>query len=229
MLQQQHIPASSLDFLNTLKQNNNREWFNNHKDEFAEQQLFIEKFADLLLAGLNEHDLIETPSGKKSLYRIYRDARFSANKTPYKTHWSGHFTRATKQRRGGYYFHIEPGNTYIAGGFQNPGPPDLKRIRDDINFDDMPLRAILNSKSFISAFGTLQGDKVQTAPKGFTAANKAIDLLCYKQFKLIRRFTDEQVLAASFLTEAGSTFKNMRPFFDYMSDVLTTDINGVVI
>jgi uncharacterized protein (TIGR02453 family) len=227
--QLQCIPASSLEFLKTLKQNNNREWFNKHKEEFDEQRLFIETFADLLLKELNIHDLIETPSGKKSMYRIYRDARFSTDKTPYKTHWSGHFTRATKQRRGGYYFHIEPGNSYIVGGFHSPDPKDLKRVRDDISFDDTPLRKILNSKTFIATFGSLNGERLKTAPKGFNANDKAIDLLCYKQFRLMRKFTDEEVLAPSFLQEANQTFKNMRPFFDYMSDVLTSDINGETI
>lgn len=227
--QQQRIPASSLEFLKTLRQNNNREWFNQHKDDFTEQQQFIITFADLLLKELNIHDLIETPSGKKSVYRIYRDARFSTDKTPYKTHWSGHFTRATKQRRGGYYFHLEQGNNFIAGGFQNPNPQDLKRIRDDISFDDTPLREIINSQSFTSTFGTLNGERLKTAPKGFKADDKAIDLLCYKQFRLIKRFTDQEVLAPSFLSEANQAFKNMRPFFDYMSDVLTTDINGELI
>jgi uncharacterized protein (TIGR02453 family) len=227
MLQQQQlIPATSLEFLKTLKQNNNREWFSTHKEEFAEQQFFIAAFADLLLAELNVHDVIETPSGKKSLFRIYRDSRFSLDKTPYKTHWSGHFTRATSRRRGGYYFHIELGNSYVAGGFRNPNPQDLKRIRDDISFDDKPLREILYSEPFLATFGYLHGEKLKTAPKGFNINDKAIDLLCYKQFILIRRFSDEQVLSPSFFKEVGETFKNMRPFFDYMSDVLTADVNG---
>ena len=100
---------SALAFLKSLKANNNREWFNNHKEKFLEEQQLVEVFADGLLAVLNTHDIIETPSGKKSLYRIYRDTRFSNNKTPYKTNWSGYFKRATKLRRGGYYFHIQPG------------------------------------------------------------------------------------------------------------------------
>ncbi|MEO5683875.1 MAG: DUF2461 domain-containing protein [Chitinophagaceae bacterium] len=223
------IPASAFAFLQSLKKNNNRDWFNARKDKFLEEQYAVEIFAAALLAALNTHDLIETPSGKKSLHRIYRDTRFSSNKTPYKTNWSGNFKRATKMRRGGYYFHIEPGNSFIAGGFWAPGPEDLKRIRDDIAFDAAPLRKIIKSKSFLSTFGTLQGEQVKTVPRGFDAGNDAIDLLRYKQFLLINRFTDKEVLNESFLATANQVFKNMRPFFDYMSEVLATGINGTAI
>jgi uncharacterized protein (TIGR02453 family) len=187
----------------------------------------VEQFAEALLRELNKFDEIETLSGKKSLHRIYRDIRFSTDKTPYKANWSGNFKRATKYRRGGYYFHLEPGNSYIAGGFWGPNAQDLKRIRDDIAFDATPLRKILKSKSFTSTFGALQGEQLKTAPKGFEAGHEAIDLLRYKQFLLIRRFSDKEVLSDSFLKEASQTFKNMRPFFDYMSEVLTTDTNGL--
>jgi len=225
----QQINASGFKFLNRLKENNNRDWFAAHKDDFQKEQSNIEAFAGALLRELNTHDIIETTSGKKSLYRIYRDTRFSNNKTPYKTHWSGSFKRATKYRRGGYYFHIEPGNSYIAGGFFGPNPADLKLIRNDIAFDAAPLRAILNSESFISTFDVLRGEQVKTAPKGFSADHEAIDLLRYKQFLLVKHFTDEEVLSKDFVGLAGEAYRNMRPFFDYMSEVLTTDINGLTI
>lgn len=114
---QPQIYPSNFDFLSSLKANNDRDWFNANKTFFQKEQSEIEAFAEALLQMLNRHDLIETPSAKKSLYRIYRDTRFSNDKTPYKTHWSGSFKRATKFRRGGYYYHIEPGNSFIAGGF----------------------------------------------------------------------------------------------------------------
>jgi uncharacterized protein (TIGR02453 family) len=221
------IPSSGFDFLNALKENNNREWFNANKTIFQNEQQFIETFAEQLLQELNKHDRIETPSGKNSLHRIYRDTRFSKDKTPYKVNWSGGFKRATKYRRGGYYFHLEPGNSFIAGGFWAPNTQDLKRMRDDIAFDPAPLRKIVNSKSFTATFGTLQGEQLKTTPKGFEATHEAIDLLRYKQFLLIKKFTDKEVLSEHFLKEVNQAFKNMRPFFDYMSEVLTTDVNGL--
>lgn len=222
------LQPSGFDFLKALKKNNNRDWFNQHKAGFQKEQEHIEAFAEALLRELNTHDQIETPSGKKSLHRIYRDVRFSADKSPYKTNWSGSFRRATKARRGGYYFHLEPGGkSMIAGGFWGPEAGDLKRVRDDIAFDAAPLRKILNSRSFKDTFGTLQGEQLKKAPKGFDPAHEAADLLRYKQFLLIRTFSDEEVLSRDFFKEAIRTFKHMRPFFDYMSEVLTTDTNGL--
>ncbi len=221
------IPRSSLDFLKAIGKNNNREWFNAHKAEFQQEQEHIAAFAEGILRALQAHDEIETASGKSSLYRIYRDTRFSPDKTPYKSNWSGGFKRATRQRRGSYYFQIEPGKSFVAGGFWGPVPQDLKRVREDIAFDAAPLRKIINSVSFRSSFGSLTGEQVKTAPKGFEATHEAIDLLRYKQFLLVRKFSDEEVLSASFPGEVGKTFKHMRPFLDYMSEVLTTDTNGL--
>lgn len=220
------IPSTALDFLSQLRQNNNRDWFNDHKNEYLKELEFLENFANGLLAELNTHDVIETPSGKKALQRIYRDTRFSIDKTPYKNYWGGGFTRATAQRRGGYYFHIEPGNTFVAGGFWSPNAQDLKRVRDDINYDATPLREILADTTFIATFGSLQGEQLKKMPKGFSADHEAIDLLRYKQFLLKRNFTDAEVLASDFITRVGQTYRNMRPFFDYMSEVLSTDSNG---
>jgi uncharacterized protein (TIGR02453 family) len=221
------VTVSGFDFLRDLKTNNNREWFAANKERYQTELVSLEHFADALLRELNRYDVIETASGKKSLYRIYRDTRFSNDKTPYKIHWSGSFKRAGKERRGGYYFHLEPGNSFIAGGFWSPEPADLKRVREDIAFDSRPMRAILQSKAFITTFEKLRGEQVKTTPKGFDAGHEAIDLLRYKQFLLIRHFPDETVTSNGFLQEAVDTFKNMRPFFDYMSEVLSSDVNGV--
>lgn len=220
------LPASILDFLKLLKKNNDRDWFNAHKERYLGELSHIEKFADALLVEMNSHDVIETASGKKSLHRIYRDTRFSKDKTPYKNNWSGGFSRAGKQRRGGYYFHIEPGNSFAAGGFWAPNPADLKRIRDEFAWDAAPLRKILKSKAFRDSFGTLLGEQIKTTPQGYKADDPAIDLLRYKQFLLQRNFSDKEVLSKDFAKELSKTFRAMRPFFDYMSVVLTTDGDG---
>ena len=220
------IRASGFEFLKAIKKNNNRDWFNAHKEIYLTELAYLENFANALLSELNKHDVIETPSGKKSLHRIYRDTRFSKEKTPYKTNWSGGFSRAGKERRGGYYFHLEPGNSFVAGGFWGPNPEDLKRIREELAYDATPLRKILKSKSFKDTFGTLLGDQVKTSPKGFDVGNPAIDLLRYKQFLVKKSFSDKEVLDKHFVKIAAQTFRGMRPFFDYMSEVLTTDING---
>ncbi len=221
------ILPSNLEFLKQIKKNNNRDWFNAHKEQYLKEHENIVAFADKLLFEMNKHDVIENPSGKKSLHRIYRDTRFSKEKTPYKTNWSGGFQRATKKRRGGYYFHIESGNTFVAGGFWGPEPKDLKRIRDEFAYDAKPLRKILKSKNFVAVFGKLQGEQIKTTPKGFDANNPAIDLLRFKQFIVVKEFKDKDVLSENFAKQMSDTFKAMRPFLDYMTEVLTTDINGI--
>ena len=226
MKDQIHIPKSSLDFLLQLKENNNKTWFETNKPNYLKELSHIESFADALLQELSTTDVLETTSGKRSVYRIYRDIRFSKDKTPFKTFWGGSFTRATAARRGGYYFHLEKGNSFFAGGFWGPNAADLKRIRSAFDHDAASFRKILNSESFTKTFGTLQGEQLKTAPKGFEIDHEAIDLLRYKQFLIIKPFTDEEVLSPLFLKKALETCKNMRPFFDYMSEVLTTDING---
>lgn len=223
------IQPSNLHFLEQLRENNERNWFNTNKPTYLKELANIEQFAGELLKEMNVHDVIETPSGKKSLHRIYRDTRFSTDKTPFKTNWSGGFKRAGKSRRGGYYFHIEPGNSFVGGGFWGPNTDDLKRIREEIAYDATRLREILNSDLFTSNFGQLEGEQLKTTPKGFDADSEAIDLLRYKQFLLRRRFSDEEILSETLLYKMNDGFKAMRPFFDYMSEVLSTDINGIEI
>lgn len=222
-----NIKPETIHFLKEIKNNNNREWFAENKPKFQEQNNIFIEFADKLLVELNHHDNIETPSGKKSVYRIYRDVRFSKNKTPYKTHFSGSFKRATEELRGGYYYHIEPGNSFVAGGFWGPNSKDLLRVRKEIEMDASELKEIISSKNFINHFGSLTGDKVKTAPRGFDKSHPDIELLRLKQYLVLKKFSDKEILGKDFHSKIVNTCLEMRPFFDYMSSVLTTDANGV--
>ena len=221
------IKKESINFLKSLSKNNNRDWFNAHKPKYEKAHENMIAFADALLVEMNKHDHIETPSGKKSLYRIYKDVRFSKDKTPYNIYWSGSFRRATKQLRGGYYYHIEPGNTFIAGGFWGPSTDDMERIRQDIdlNYDDW--RKMLSQKALVNTFGNLVGSQLTSAPRGYDKNHPAIDLLMYKQFILKHTFTDKEIYSPDFVHLVNAVFKKLRPYFDYMSEVLTTDANGI--
>ncbi|MDP1725829.1 MAG: DUF2461 domain-containing protein [Bacteroidota bacterium] len=221
------IPKSTFAFLTALSKNNNRDWFNQNKETYLNEYEHMIAFTEALQSKMALHDHIELNPGKKTLFRIYADIRFSKDKAPYKNHWSGRFKRATKKLRGGYYFHIQPGNTFVAGGFFAPNPDDLKRIRQDIELNEKDWRKMLSNKTFVKTFNTLQGEKVLSAPKGFSKEHSAIDLLRHKQFIIKHAFTDKEVIAPDFLNLINDTFKKMRPFFDYMSEVLTTDLNGV--
>ena len=217
------LPASLFKFLKTIKANNNREWFQANKKTYVQHHEFMKQYVAQLQVELEKHDVIE----KSKLYRIYRDVRFSKDKTPYKSHFGGWFRRATKQRRGGYYFHIEPNNTMIAGGFWRPNSADLKRVRAELAANDEGLRTLLTSPTFIKTFGQLKGEKVKTAPRGYSTDHPAIDLLQHKQWVVKRSFRNKEVLNDTFFEEIIDTFLKMRPFFDYMSEVLTTDANGL--
>jgi uncharacterized protein (TIGR02453 family) len=221
------ISKSNLDFLRNLKKNNNREWFNQNKDWYLREYQNMIDFTDVLIDEMNKIDQIETPSGKRSLFRIYRDVRFGKDKSPYKSSWSGRLKRATPFRRGGYYFSITPGNSYAAGGFWGPNSSDLALIRGHIAQDDSGLRETITDKSFKKIFGQLVGAKVKTAPKGYSIDDPAIDLLRHKQFLVSHKFSDEEVLSPDFVDKVAKVFLNMHPFFDYMSEILTADLNGI--
>ncbi len=221
------IEKGSIDFLKALKKNNDREWFSKQKDKYLTAHENMIGFASALLAEMNKHDNIETASGKDSLFRIYRDVRFSKEKTPYNTHWNGGFRRATKKLRGGYYFHIEPGKSFVAGGFWGPDTKDLQRIRQDIDVNYKDWEKLLSGKTLVATFGGMTGDQLGTAPRGYPKDRPGITLLRYKQFLLKHDFTDAEVLSPDFPRKASDTFKKMRPFLDFMSEILTTDINGV--
>lgn len=223
------IHKTTLKFLKDLSANNNREWFNAHKEVYLEAQENMIAFVDGLLSEMNKHDVLENESGKKSLYRIYNDVRFSKDKSPYNPRFAFSFRRATKFRRGGYYMHIKPGNSFLACGFFSPNPEDLKRIRQDIDANYTDWNKILNSKNIKEHFGTMKGDTVSSAPRGFSVDHPAITLLRHKQFILRHDFSDKEVLSDQFLKEASRVFKSVRPFFDHMSEILTTDLNGEVI
>lgn len=214
------------EFLSKLKVNNNREWFNKNKDQYLEAHQQIIAFADLLLDELNKTDVIETPTGKKSLYRIYRDVRFSKDKTPYSLYFGGGFRRAGAERRGGYYFHLEPGNTYIGGGFWGPNSQDMMHIRKHLQQEPEMLRDIMSAPDFKNNFGLLRGEQLKRAPKGFEVDDPAIDLLRYKQYWIRHEFDMKEVMGPNFHLSIIKQFHYMRPFFDYMSEILTSDLNG---
>jgi uncharacterized protein (TIGR02453 family) len=216
------ISQELFNFLTELHQNNNRDWFNAHKSQFKEFEKEAKEFFGDIASSLSKFDQISN----YKVYRIYRDVRFSKDKTPYKTRFAGGFQRATAALRGGYYLNIQPGLSGVGGGFYAPNPADLKRIREEISMDDQALRTILEKKEFKRTFGKMRGDELKTAPKGFDKEHQAIDLLRKKQFIFFRPFSDEEVIAEDFQTKVIETYKELRPFFDYMSEVLTTDSNG---
>lgn len=216
------ITKEALGFLRDLKANNNREWFEPRKKAFKQHQQKAKAFYAGLEAALNTHDEIE----RTKLFRIYRDVRFSKDKSPYNPHFAGSFARAGAHRRGGYYLRIRPGESFAAIGFWEPNPTDLLRIRKELEGDAAPFRKVIARKEFQSVWGGLEGEQVKTAPKGFSREDPNLDLIRHKQFVFTRAFSDAEVLDSRFPEVVSASFKAARPWFDLMSEILTTDLNG---
>lgn len=216
------IAHQCFDFLKELNQNNNRDWFTENKSRFKTIEADVKGFYGSVKELLDKHDKIE----KLKMFRIYRDVRFSKDKTPYKPHFAGSFSRLGAELRGGYYLRLKPGETFMATGFWEPNKEDLFRIRKEWEQDTSELQSILKNKEFKSIWGELQGDGVKTAPKGFDKEHPNIELIRKKQFIFVRNFSDSEVLSKGFIHEVDKSFKAIRPFFDLMSDILITNLNG---
>ena len=209
-------------FFSQLEQNNQREWFEAHKPQFKALETSVKQFGEALKEQLNTHDSID----RFKLFRIYRDVRFSKDKTPYKTHFGLNWHRTKPELRGGYYLHLKPKDIFLACGFWDPNPADLKRIRQELAVDGDDYREIINAPAFKSVWGELEGAKVKTAPKGYAKDHPNIDLLRFKQHLFSVRYTEKEATAPDFLLRLNDALQAVRPFVDYMSEVLTTNADG---
>ena len=216
------VLSSSVSFFKKLKKNNNRDWFAENKSKFKELELEIKAFGEELKDRLNEFDNVD----RFKLFRIYRDIRFSKDKTPFKTHFGLYWNRLKPRLRGGYYLHISPNNNFLACGFWDPNPKDLYRIRKEFLHDANEFRKILKSKEIYSNWGNLEGTELKTAPRNFDKNHPDIDLIRKKQFVFKINYSDKEVLEKRFIDKIELSLKAIRPFLNYMTDVLTTNENG---
>jgi uncharacterized protein (TIGR02453 family) len=216
------IPKESIDFLKNLEKNNNRDWFEANKPTFKKRQSEVKDVFEAIKVGLSQSDEIE----KLKMFRIYRDVRFSKNKTPYKTHFSGYCSRLGQALRGSYYIHIQPGASFLGVGFWDPNKDDLLRIRKEIELDASEFYEFLKQPDFKNTWGSFTGDTLKTAPRGFEKDHPDIELLRRMNFTFVLPLKDEEVLSPDFVDNTVDAFEKARPFLDLMSDVLTTDLNG---
>ena len=219
-----NIDKQVFDFLKKLKQNNDRDWFADNKTLYTKAHQNAKDTFATIHDKLQIHDEIE----KSKMMRIYRDVRFSKDKTPYKPRFANSFSRLGKELRGGYFICIEPGDSFLAGGFWEPSKEDIFRIRKEIELDATEIKGILSDQTFQQFFGNEfhSFSELKTAPRGFSKEHPDVDLLRKKGFVAMRKFTDKQVLADNFIEEVDKSFKALRPFFNLFSDILTTNLNG---
>ncbi|NND95656.1 MAG: DUF2461 domain-containing protein [Flavobacteriales bacterium] len=217
-----HISADTLKFLKELKKNNNRDWFQKHKKRYELAQAGLIDFVDQLTPALAKFDknLIGIEP-KKTVFRIYRDVRFSKNKQPYKLNMGAHIQGGTKMEpKAGYYIHLEPGNCFLAGGAYNPPAAWLKAIRSEIDYNAEDLKKVLRAKSFKTYFGQLQGDKLKTSPRDYTADHPEIEFLRMKSFLAVHDLTDSLVTGKGFLSHCKKVFKALYPLDAYLNMAL---------
>ncbi|MDB4152225.1 DUF2461 domain-containing protein [Flavobacteriaceae bacterium] len=217
------IKKEVLSFFKKLEKNNNREWFEINKPEFKRIEAEVKHFGQQLKEALEATEYID----RVKLFRVYRDVRFSKDKTPYKTHFGISMHREKPCYRGGYYVHLKPNKNFAAVGFWDPNKEDLLRIRKELELDPSEFRELMQESDFKNTWGDLEGEEVKTAPKGFSKEDPNIDLIRKKMFLFRKKYSDKEVLSPNFLEQLVQDFRTVRPFLDYMSSVLTTDLNGV--
>ncbi len=212
----------TLDFLQALAQNNNREWFNDHRKQYDEARGEFEALiAEVLGQFANVDSTIGAMHPEETMFRINRDVRFSKDKSPYKTGMSaliGPQGRKSNDRY--YYISIEPGHqSLVASGLKSPDSATLQLVREAIAKEAKPLRDILEAESFKGMFH-LDGEQLKTAPKGFPKDHPNVDLLCYKEFMAHRPFTDDEVIRPDFVEQVIVTCQALKPLTMYFHNVL---------
>jgi uncharacterized protein (TIGR02453 family) len=212
-----------IDFLNELNQNNNREWFQQHKNQYDEAKREVELFVNSIIPGIAKFDeAVKFVEAKDCIFRIFRDVRFAKDKSPYKVNMGAWISQAGRKSAGpGYYIHIQPGASFLAAGVYMPEPVQLKKIRNEIFYNVVEFKAILNEKQLKKqSNGLLEDDKVKLAPRDFPKDFPDIDLLKYKHYTLSQAIQDEIVTSDHFPEMVLMSFKTMYPFNTFLKRAL---------
>ena len=211
------------EFLNDLRDNNNREWMQVNKDRYRMAKSIFHDFMTDLIEDISAFDKTVTDlEAKDCVFGLNRDIRFSKNKIPYKTNFGAAIMEGgRKSPNPTYYVHLEPGKSFVAGGLYMPESEVLKKIRQEIDYNSGELRAIIQSQEFKDAFGQMTGEKLKTAPKGYPKDHPNIDLLRMKSFLVSKELTDKEVLDEQFRQKLYHYFKVIHPFNNYFLVAIT--------
>jgi uncharacterized protein (TIGR02453 family) len=219
------IKPATLDFLTSLVQNNNREWFQENKQRFDEAKENVIAFAAELIGELKLLDptLNTDIDPKKCVMRIYRDIRFSLDKTPYKNNFGiSKLPSGVKTEEVGYYVHIQPGNCFAGGGYWMPQAEHLKAIRQEIDYNADDLKKIIDAPDFKRLFGEFRDqEQLKSVPRGYDAEGENIDLLKLKSFAAIHHFTDAEMMAAGSAKQVAQILRNIYPLSVFLNNAIT--------
>lgn len=217
------LGQETLDFLKKLSKNNNREWFQANKKAFDAAQDNMTAFAGYLIGEIGKFDnAVASIDPKSCVFRIYRDVRFSKDKNPYKTNLGAHISPGgRKSMQPGYYFHLEPGKSFVADGKHLPDGSETLKIRNAIAKNTVDFLKIVENKSFLDAFGELRGDSLKSTPKGFDPGHKAVEYLRLKEFMAWTEFKDDKFLvSAAFPKHLVKLAKEMHPLVTFLRKAL---------
>jgi uncharacterized protein (TIGR02453 family) len=215
------IQKETLRFLGDLKRNNNREWFNGHKDAYlSANENFIAFVQSLIDEVAKFDDAVAGLDAKQCVFRIYRDTRFSKIKLPYKTHFAATLMgKGTGCAVAGYYVHMEPGESFLAGGVHMTEPKNLNAIRDKISADGKQFLRIIGNESFKNNF-TILGEKLQRVPAGFQKDDPMGEFLKYKELMVRHSVDDKSILSDGFIAYCSRIFKAMVPFNSFVNQAV---------
>ncbi len=213
------LQKSSIQFLSQLAENNNKPWFDAHKDEYLKVKEDFEALVTSVLAGLTEMDQVFVDrKAKDCIMRIYRDVRFSKDKSPYKTNLGAGFGMGGGKNTGaGYYLHIQPGKSFAGGGMWQPEGPALKAIRQEIDYNFEEFSNIVDNKKFKKLFTQIDGEKLVKVPKGYAEDNPAIEYLKLKSFTVGTAISDKDITGKNAVGIIMEAFSTMKPFVDFLN------------
>ena len=217
------LHPDTLKFLGNLKKNNKKEWFDKNKPQYEAIKNDLVNVAGEMIKEVSKFDSsVAAVDPKKSVFRIYRDVRFSPDKSPYKTNMGFWMSKGgMKVPSAGYYIHIQPGESFLGGGIWMPMPEELNKIRQEIDYNFKNFKKIIGSPSFKKAFGDLSTEmKLSRPPKNYDENNPAIEYLKLKSFTVGMKLKDKDVLSPSFAKGAAKSFKTMFPFIDFLNQAI---------
>jgi uncharacterized protein (TIGR02453 family) len=211
-----------LSFLNGLQKKNTREWMEANKSQYLNSKQQFEDIISSLIDNITAFDPhILGTEPKKCIFRLHRDVRFSKDKRPYKENMGGFINKnGRKGMDGGYYIHIQPGQSMLAGGTYMPPPEILRKIRQEIDYNPDGLIKFMKSSDFKKYFGTFEGDRLKKAPKGYSPDHPNIELLRLKSYIVVHRIEDAELLKPGFLENTTRVFKAMLPLNNYIRTAL---------
>jgi uncharacterized protein (TIGR02453 family) len=217
------INPSTIQFLQRLKKNNTKAWFDENRQHYAEAKENYLEFVQDVLGRMKKIDSsLADLEPKQCVFRINRDVRFSKNKDPYKTNMGASFSKGGKKVQcAGYYFHLEPGGSFIGGGFWMPMAPELNKIRQEIDYSFEEFSKIINKKKFKSCFESLsESEKLTRPPKGYELENPAIEILKLKSFVVMTAVDDTELTGKEFSKKVVDHFEAMKPLVDFLNKAI---------